>query len=91
MLINNKAAKWQITVQCEKLRQTIQEGTNDEEFLTVACEMLHSAVESATIQVSRDENTNKDFEVISARMIGLVDEYKFKFDNFSWKYRTLLG
>ena len=41
MPINNKAARWQITAQCEKLRQTIQEGTKHEESLTAACEMLH--------------------------------------------------
>ena len=27
MLINNKVMRWKITAQCEKLRQTIQEGT----------------------------------------------------------------
>ena len=79
MLINKKVAKWQITAQCEKFRQTI------------ACEILHSTIASAVIEVSRNENTNKDFEAISARMIGLVDEYKFKFDNLRWKDQTILG
>ena len=47
--------------------------------------MLHSPVESAAIEVSGDENISKEYEAISARMIGLVDEYKFKFDNLSWE------
>ena len=36
MLIDNKATRWQITAQCEKLRQTIQEGTKHRVILTTA-------------------------------------------------------
>ena len=33
---------------------------------------------------------DKQFKKVP-RMIGLVDEYKFILDNFSWKYRTILS
>ena len=66
----------------KKLRLTIQEGSKNEESLTTACEQLHSAVESAAVEVSGDKNM---YEAISARMIGLVEEYKFKFGSLSCK------
>ena len=75
------------------MRLTIQEDFKLEASLTTACELLHSAVKLAAIEVSADENTSKEYEAISALMImiDLVEEYKLKFDNLSWKYQTILS
>ena len=47
-------------------------------------------VEAAGVEVS-DENTNKEYEGVSARMMGLVEQYKYKFDNLSWEYQKILS
>ena len=58
----------------EKLRLTIQEGSKLEETLTTACEALHS----------------QSLADVSARMIGLLKQYKFMFDNLSWKNQKMV-
>ena len=84
-LMHNKAPKLQVTNQCEILRQTIQEGTKIEASLTAACEALHSAMEGC------DEAATKEFESINDKMIGLISNYQFKFQDLQWKYQDILA
>ena len=38
-----------------------------------------------------DEATTKEFESISAKMIRLIRNYQYMFDNIQWKYKDTLA
>ena len=57
----------------KKLRVTIQEGSKNEESLTTACEQLHSAVESAAVEVCGDENISKESEAVLFNIPGSLN------------------
>ena len=52
----------------------VNKETKEVTSLTAACEALHSAMETATIE-GGDEATTKEFESISAKMLVLISKY----------------